>query len=107
LSESAKLAKQLIHKQNIMESKTKSHTTDVYVKDSRMLKQLPKQYVKHLEQLITVLSKKRKTASEKQRLIADILDNLSINFDLTDKQIAKSYEMHKKQKRLQKYLDKK
>ena len=34
-------------------------------------------------------------------------DNLSINFDLTDKQIAKSYEMHKKQKRLQKYLDKK
>jgi hypothetical protein len=107
LSESAKIAKQLIRKQNIMESKTKSHVTDVYVKDSRMLKQLPKQYIKHLEQLIMVLSKKRKTASEKQRLIADILDNLSINFELTDKQIAKSYEMHKKQKRLQKYLDKK
>jgi hypothetical protein len=107
LSESAKVAKQLIRKQNIMESKTKPHTSDVYVKDSRMLKQLPKQYIKHLEQLITVLSKKRKTTNEKQRLIADILDNLSINFELTDKQIAKSYEMHKKQKRLQKYLNKK
>lgn len=102
LSESAKIAKNLISEKNTKKSKS----TDVYVKDSRILKKFPKQYIKHLEQLITVLAKKQQTSSEKQRLIADILDNLSINFKLSDKQIAKSYEMYKKQKRLKKYMDK-
>jgi hypothetical protein len=97
LMESAKIAKRLI-------SDNKQHKNNVYVKDSRMLKKLPKQYIKHMEQLIASLSKKKYTTVEKQKLMADIFDNLRINFNLSDKQIEKSYEMHKKQKRLEKIL---
>ena len=60
-----------------------------------------------MEQLITSISKKKYSVAEKQRLIADILDNLFVNFKLNDKQIEKSYEMHKKQKRLHKFLNNK
>jgi len=106
LKESATITKRLLTTQTIAESKRKTTKSSVHVKDSRMLKHLPKQYVAHLEQLIDAISKKQQTSSEKQRLIADILDNLHVNFKLTDKQIAKSFEMHKKQKRFQKFLDK-
>ena len=43
---------------------------------------------------------------DSERLIADILDVLQLNFNLTDAQIRRSYEFHKNQKRLQKYLEK-
>lgn len=95
LSESAKIAKQLISE--------KHHDKHVVnIEKSRILKKVPSQYIKHLEQLITSIGKKKYSAAEKQRLIADILDNLFVNFKLNDKQIEKSYEMHKKQKRLHK-----
>ena len=100
LSESAKIAKKLLSE--------KQHTNNVvHIEKSRILKKVPTQYVKHLEQLITLIGKKKYSAAEKQRLIADILDNLFVNFKLNDKQIEKSYEMHKKQKRLHKFLNNK
>jgi hypothetical protein len=104
LSESAKVAKQLI-----TEKKTKKSKTDdvVHIDKSRMLKKLPTQYVKHLEQLISNLSKTKYSVSEKQRIIADIIDNLAVNFKLSDKHIAKSFDFHKNQKRLQKIIDNK
>ncbi len=43
---------------------------------------------------------------DKERLIADILDNVQINFNLNAKQMHRSYEFHRNQKRLQKFLDK-
>ena len=95
LSESAKIAKKLIFE-------TKHKDDVVHLDKSRILKKAPTQYVKHLEQLIMKIGNKQYSVTEKQRLIADILDNLSVNMKLTDKQIEKSYEMHKKQKRLQK-----
>jgi len=79
----------------------------VHVKPSRILKQLPRTYIKHLISIIDTFSKKKYTISEKQRLIADILDTMMINFDLTPKQIQRSYEMHRDQKRLKKFLDEK
>ena len=42
---------------------------------------------------------------EQERLIADIIDNLQVNFKLTDKQIRRAYEFHRNQRRLQKFLD--
>ena len=42
---------------------------------------------------------------DRERLIADILDNVQINFDLTAKQMHRSYEFYRNQKRLQKFLD--
>jgi hypothetical protein len=102
LTESAKIVKKLIS-----ESSNKQEHADkngIYVKDSRILKTLPTAYVKHLERLIAVLSKKKHTISQKQRLLADILDNLAINFNITNVQIAKSFDMFKKQAKLKKYL---
>jgi len=107
LKESANIVKRLMINQSITESKHELTKINLYVKDSRILKQLPKQYLKHLEQIITFLSKKRHSTTEKQKIIADILDNLHVNFKLNDKQIAKSYEMHKKQKRFEKFANKK
>ena len=100
LKESAQITKKLIS-----EGK-KSDDNKVYVKHSRVLKKLPKRYIDHLERLIDGIGRKRYSKQEKQRLIADILDNLTVNFDLNTQQISKSYEMFKKQKKLKKILDK-
>ena len=53
------------------------------------------------------MNKKSYTTTDKERLIADLIDTLQLNFKLTDKQIHRSYEFHKNQKRLQKFLNKK
>lgn len=102
LQESANIAKIMLSEGTKKDNTPKN---GIYVKDSRMLKNLPKQYIRHLEQLITVLGKKQHTATQRQRLIADILDNLAINLNLNDKQIRKSYEMFKNQKKLKKFLE--
>lgn len=83
----------------------KSKDTEVYVKQSRVLSKIPKQYIKHLEQIIKMFDKKTKTTHEKQRIIADVLDNLAINFDLKPDQIKKSFDFFKNQKRLKKIYD--
>ena len=101
-----------ILKESVVVAKTiltekKSLSSTIYAKQSRMLKSLPRDFIKHLEQVIAKISRKKYTKSEKQRLIADILDNLSINLELDSKQIGKSYEMFKKQGKLNKLLDEK
>lgn len=100
LSESANIAKTLIN-----EAKSTKSDTKVYVDKSRILKRLPKDYVRQLERIIGMMMKKTKTNHDKERLIADILDNLQVNFDLSAKHIRQSYEFHKTQKRLQKVIE--
>jgi hypothetical protein len=102
LTESAKIVKKLISEST--NKKDHADKNGIYVKDSRILKTLPTAYVKHLERLIAVLSKKKHTPSQKQKLIADIIDNLAINFNITNNQIAKSFDMFKRQAKLKKYL---
>ena len=102
IRESINITKQLLSEKK----STKTEKPMVYVDNSRMLKRLPKDYIHHLERIIKIFGKKAKTVNEKERLIADILDNLQVNLKLTPKQIQKSFEFHKTQKRLQKMLDK-
>ena len=78
----------------------------IYTDQSRILKRLPKHFISQLKRIVDMLDQKTKNIGEKERLIADILDNLQINFNLDAKHITKSYEFHKSQKRLQKYIDK-
>jgi hypothetical protein len=52
-----------------------------------------------------MIGKKTHNSNEKQRMVADILDNLSVNLKLSDKQIRKSFEFFKNQKRLQESMD--
>jgi hypothetical protein len=103
LKESVTIAKQLIS-----ENKKTKETSNIkiYSDQSRILKRLPKHFVTQLKKIIELLDKKTNNVSEKERLIADILDNLQINFNLSPKHITKSYEFHKSQKRLQKFIDK-
>ena len=93
----------------LLEKKSTNNTANIslHVDKSRILKELPKEYLKHLNSVITHLSKRSFSISEKKKLIADILDNLSINLKLTPKQIFASYEMHKNQKKLNDLLNKK
>jgi hypothetical protein len=80
--------------------------SEIHTKQSRILKDLPKTFIAHLNNIIDTFSKKKRTVAEKQRLIADILDNLMVNFELDTKQITnRSYHMHKEQQRLKKILD--
>jgi hypothetical protein len=97
LTESSLLTYQLITE--------KKDATKIHSKQSRILKDMPRTFIMHLNNIIDTFSKKKRTVSEKQRLIADILDNLMINFDLDAKQIQRSYEMHREQKKLKKILD--
>ena len=97
LTESSLITYQLI-------SEKKDNIT-IHTKQSRILKDMPRTFITHLNNIIDTFSKKKRTVAEKQRLIADILDNLMINFDLDAKQINRSYEMHREQKKLKKILD--
>lgn len=85
----------------------KKDAETVHTKSSRILKELPRTYIKHLISIIDTFSRRKYTIAEKQRLIADVLDNLMVNFDLTPKQIQRSYEMHRDQQRLKKLINKK
>ena len=99
LRESVKITKQLI-----TETKKSKTTTDIPTDKTRVLKRLPKEYVTHMERVIKMMDKKTKTTHEKERMIADVLDILQLKLKLTPKEIRKSFEFHKSQKRLQKYL---
>lgn len=103
LQESAKILNNALSKNIIQEKKS---NIDVFVKNSRMLRLFPKEFVRDLKRIITRIDKKMHTVSQKERLIADFLDNLQINLKLTPKQIKQSYEFHKNQKRLQKISNK-
>jgi DNA-binding ferritin-like protein (Dps family) len=101
LRESVKITKQLM-------TETKKSTKDVQVPadKTRVIKNLPQEFVKHLEHVIKLINKKAKTTYAKERLIADVLDVLQLNMNLTPKQINQSVQLHKSQKRLQKYMEK-
>ena len=111
LSESANIVKQVLSESNKKTKKAETindkikKTADL-VKKSRVLQRLPKEYLQHMDQVIHMMGKKTKTAHEKERIIADVLDVLQVKLKLTPKEITKSYEFHKTQKRLQKFLDK-
>jgi hypothetical protein len=107
INEATKIAKNIIN-QPLTESTKQVDAKvkgKVWVKPSRMLKDMPPQFIKHLDQLITYLSKRSYSKSQHERIIADILDNLAINLKLNSKQIRKSYEFHKNQNKLQAVLD--
>ena len=99
LRESVKITKQLI-----TEKKQSKKTVDIPTDKTRVLKRLPKEYITHMERVIKMMDKKTKTAHEKERMIADVLDVLQMSLNLTPKEIRKSFEFHKSQKRLQKHL---
>lgn len=103
IAESVKITKKLLEKP-LMEAKKSD--IKVYANDSRLLKRFPKEFIYHLRKILNTIDKKTKNKMEKERLIADLLDNLQINLKLTPKDIEKSYEYHKNQKRLQKALNK-
>jgi hypothetical protein len=103
LTESVIITKNLL--QNAL-SEGKKSDVKIYVDKSRLLKRFPKEFIYHLRKIVNTMDKKTKNNLEKERLVADILDNLQVNLKLTPKDIRKSYEFHKNQKRLQKTLDK-
>lgn len=103
LRESAKIIKN--YQTNAL-SEAKKSEIEVFVDKSRTLRQFPKEFIRDLKRMITKIDKKMQTSSQKERLIADILDNLQVNLKLTPKQVKQSFEFHKDQKRLNKYLEK-
>lgn len=103
LNESALILKRLL---NLPITEDKQDKINVYTDKSRLLKRFPKEFIQHMSRLLRIMDKKTKNTLEKERLIADVLDNLQINLNLSPKHIKQSYEMHKGQKRLQKFLKK-
>ncbi len=103
LNESALILKRLL---NLQITEHKQDKINVYTDKSRLLKRFPKEFIQHMSRLLRIMDKKTKNTLEKERLIADVLDNLQINLNLSPKHIKQSYEMHKEQKRLQKFLKK-
>lgn len=104
LQESVNIAK------NVLTEKTKKSAKNTKKSDpiekTRVLQRLPKEYIRHMDRIIAAMDKKTKTKHEKERIIADILDILQLKMKLTPSEIRKSFEFHKSQKRLQKFLDK-
>ena len=92
--------------QDYIEKKEKPADSEVHLTKTRVLKRWPKQYIRQLERIMDAIIKTSKTTFDKERMIADILDNLQVNFELTPRQIKQAYDFHRNQRRLQKELDK-
>ncbi len=103
LAESVKIAKKLL-KSKLDEAKKSD--IKIYTDNSRLLKRFPKEFIYHLRKIVRTMDKKTKNNLEKERLVADILDNLQVNLKLSPKDVKRSYEFHRNQKRLQKILNK-
>ena len=106
LKESVKISKQLMLEAS--KSKKKSSTVKdvkIHLDKSRILRRVPKEFIYQLKRVIHTMQGKTFNKFEQERLIADILDNLQLNFKLSTKQIHRAYEFHRNQKRLQKFLD--
>ena len=104
LSEAAKLAVSLA-KTSLTE--TKKSDVEIYRDKSRVLKQFSPDFLRDLKRLIEKIHRKSLTGSQEVRLIADILDNLQVNMDLTNDKVRQAYQFHRDQKKLQKYMDNK
>jgi hypothetical protein len=102
LKESIKITKQVL-----TETKSKKQKQDNFIDKTRVYKNLPARYLQDMERIIKAMSSKAKTSVDKAKIIADVLDILQLKMKLTPKQIERSFEYHKNQKRLQKYLDSK
>ena len=109
LTESTKIAKQLINEASKKKNKKKSSKEaeiKIHLNKSRILSRVPADFIFHLKRVIKMLRRKTFNKTDQERLIADILDNLQLNFDLSRDQMIRSFEFHKNQKRLQQFLDK-
>jgi hypothetical protein len=87
-------------------TESKKSDVKVYSDKSRMIKQFPSTFIRDLNRILEKISDRKLTNTQTERLIADILDNLQVNLKLTPKNIKNSYDYHRQQKKLQKYLDK-
>ena len=102
IAESTKIAKKIV----LERKKKRPKDVDLHINTSRILRRVPKEFVYQLKRVISQMISRSKNKLDSERLIADILDVLQLNFELTDAQIRRSYEFHKNQKRLQKFLEK-
>lgn len=103
LSEAARIVSTILQRPL---TEAKKSDIEIYKKQSRVLSQYPNQFITDLKRVIERIDRHAKTTLQKERVIADILDHLQVNLDMTPKQIKMSYQYHRDQKRLQKYLDK-
>jgi hypothetical protein len=103
LRESVKITKELISESS--KAKKQPADTKIMSDKTRVLQRLPKEYIHQLDRAMKMMDKKAKTSLERERIIADMLDVLQLKLKLTPKEIRKSYDFHKSQKRLQKYLE--
>jgi len=102
INESTKIAKRIV----LERKKKQPKDVELHINTSRILQRVPREFVYQLKRVISQMINRSKNKLDSERLIADILDVLQLNFNLTDAQIRRSYEFHKNQKRLQKYLEK-
>jgi len=98
LEQTAKTLKQIIS--------DKKRKSKVYSSKSRVLKRLPSGYIYYLEKIFELMSIRLKTDTEKEHLVADLMDNLAYNFGLTPHQILRSYVYYKNQNKLRNILKK-
>lgn len=103
LKEAAKIAK-ILPKGTIKEAKGKD--VEIPLNKTRMLRQFPVGMIRDLKQVIEKIENRSLTESQSERLIADILDVLQLNLKMDAKSMRQSYQYHRDQKKLQKYMDK-
>ena len=107
LSESVKISKQLMLEASKSKKKSsKLKDVQIHLDKSRILRRVPREFIYQLKRVIHKMQGRTFNKREQERLIADILDTLQLNFNLTPRQIHLAYEFHRNQKRLQKFLDK-
>ena len=106
LHESKKITKQLrLEASKSKKKSSKVKDVKIHLDKSRILRRVPREFIYQLKRVIHKMQGRTFNVREQERLIADILDTLQLNFKLTPRQIHLAYEFHRNQKRLQKFLD--
>ena len=104
LSESAKIAKKILfEKAKSKKKSSKDSKIKIHLSKSRILSRVPTDFIYHLKRVIKKLRGKTFNKYDQERLIADILDTIQLNFNLSDKQMRKSFEFHRNQKRFRNF----
>jgi hypothetical protein len=102
LKEAAEIAK-FLPKKAIFEAKGKD--VEVPLNKTRILRNFPVGMIRDLKQVVERIEKRSLTEHQTVRLIADILDVLQLNLKMDAKAMRQSYQFHRDQKKLQKYMD--
>ena len=107
LSESSQIVKQIFNSTPKSETISEKITrTSNILNTSKKFHELPINYIHFLEHSVAKLNKRLNKSYKSDKVIAEVVNNLHTNMQISLSDIKKSYDLHRSAQKLQKFLEK-